>query len=144
MSETLFTIRNLKRAFDDKVVLDIPELHLPKGETVCIVGESGCGKTTLLELLGLMNFPDEQDIGYNDIDLALQIDKSKYQYKDDLWNYENKMAGVRKNYFSFLFQESNLFPNLNMEENVILPALIQGSGDHKQWEQELDLLFENI
>ncbi|HMA61409.1 MAG TPA: ATP-binding cassette domain-containing protein [bacterium] len=144
MSETLFTIRNLKRAFDDKVVLDIPELHLPKGETVCIVGESGCGKTTLLELLGLMNFPDEQDIGYNDIDLALQIDKSKYQYKDDLWNYENKMAGVRKNYFSFLFQESNLFPNLNMEENVILPALIQGSGDHKQWEQELDQLFENI
>jgi len=144
MSKNLFTIKNLKRAFDGKVVLDIPELELPKGEIICIVGESGCGKTTLLELLGLMNFPEITDIGYHDIRLELSLDNYSYNYKDDLWEYEEKMAGVRKKYFSFLFQEANLFPNLNMEENVILPSLIQENGNLLERKDDLSRLFEKI
>lgn len=144
MSNNLFRIKNLKRAFDKKVVLNIPELELPQGETVCIVGESGCGKTTLLELLGLMNYPENDDIGYDAIHLNLKIDSTSYNYESDLWEYEEKMARVRREYFSFLFQEANLFPNLDMEENVILPTLIQEDGNPWKREEDLNQLYDKI
>jgi ABC-type lipoprotein export system ATPase subunit len=55
-----FEIKNLKcsyslKATNPKVVLQAEELCIPKGEVVFIVGQSGCGKSTILEALGLMN-----------------------------------------------------------------------------------------
>ena len=66
----LFVINNLRCSYDrhyhegtSKVVLEIQHLELPRGKKVFIVGESGIGKSTILETLGMMNntiVPDEQ------------------------------------------------------------------------------------
>ena len=60
--EKLFEIKNLRCSYDrnyregvSKVVLEIRDLILPKGRKIFIVGESGIGKSTILEVLGLMN-----------------------------------------------------------------------------------------
>ena len=68
----LFEISNLRCSYDkqykeglSKVVLEINQLHIPKGKKVFIVGESGIGKSTILETLGMMNntiVPDDNVI----------------------------------------------------------------------------------
>ncbi len=142
--KALFKIKNLTRAFDDKVVLNIPDLVLPKGEIICIVGESGCGKTTLLELLGLMTNPKIDDLGYSDIQINLHLDNKDFNYKTELWNSAEKSADVRRENFSFLFQQANLLPNLNVQENVVLPAIIQDVKKARGKIQNLDTIFDNI
>ena len=53
--KAFFEISELSCSYGEKIVLRIDELTIPKGEMVFIVGQSGCGKSTILEALGLMN-----------------------------------------------------------------------------------------
>ena len=124
-----FEIENLKCSYEckatrPKVVLQADELSIPKGELVFIVGKSGCGKSTILETLGLMNhtvlsaekfriFPEE----------GVEIDVTK------VWRQKNAvLSNIRKNYFSFIFQQTNLMQNFTIWENAAIPQLIKG-GD---------------
>ena len=126
-----FEIKNLKCSYScketrPKVVLQADELSIPKGEVVFIVGKSGCGKSTILETLGLMNntilsadkfliFPEE----------AKEIDVT------EVWRLKNSvLSNIRKKYFSFIFQQTNLMQNFSIRENAIIPQLIKG-GDKK-------------
>ena len=126
-----FEIKNLKcsyecKATNPKVVLQADELSIPKGEVVFIVGQSGCGKSTILETLGLMNntilsagkftiFPEED----KEIDVT------------EVWKRKNSvLSDIRKKYFSFIFQQTNLMQNFSIWENAVIPQLIKG-GDKK-------------
>ena len=87
--------------------LDGVSLEIGAGEFVSVVGRSGSGKTTMLDLIGLLLRPtggrvliDGQDAG---------------QLKD------NRRADVRGQRIGFIFQEFNLLPALNVVENVMLP-----------------------
>jgi len=131
MAANYFEINNLKcsyecKAANPRVVLQADELHIPKGEVVFIVGQSGCGKSTILETLGLMNntilsaekftiFPEEG----KDIDVT------------EVWSRKNNvLSDIRKKYFSFIFQQTNLMHNFSIWENAVIPQLIKG-GDKK-------------
>ena len=124
-----FDIKNLKCSYgcktnDPKVVLQATELRIPQGELVFIVGKSGCGKSTILETLGLMNntilsaerfliFPEE----------GQEIDVTK------VWRQKNSvLANIRKKYFSFIFQQTNMMHYFSIRENAVIPQLIKG-GD---------------
>ena len=144
MTNNLFKIKNLTRAFGDRIVLNVPELTLPRGEIICIVGESGCGKTTFLELLGLMTNPQKDDIGYSDNTIELNIDNQNFNYRNDLWFSDEKSAEVRRNNFSFLFQQANLLPTLNVQENVVLPAIIKDVNEAQNKTSSLNDVFEYV
>ena len=62
-------VRNLTKRFGDLLVLTICHLISGKGEFVCVVGPTGCGKTTFLNCLTRIHMPSEGD---SDIDLVLQ------------------------------------------------------------------------
>jgi len=126
-----FEIQNTKCSYqrkspNPKVVLQVDELCIPKGEVVFIVGKSGCGKSTILETLGLMNntilsagkfliFPEE----------------GKEINVTEVWKKKNSvLSDIRKKYFSFIFQQTNLMQNFSIRENAIIPQLIKG-GDKK-------------
>lgn len=133
-----FEIENLKCSYNKKdIVLEIEHLEIPRGCVVFIVGESGCGKSTILETLGLMNntlyqpdtitkflfMPD----GHHDIDCR------------HIWQSSNKvLSDIRKRYFSFIFQQTNLMKNFTIEQNACLPQLIkENRSDRKNYEDLL-------
>lgn len=99
----MIEIKNLKKSFGGKKVLNGVNLVINNGETLVIIGRSGCGKSVLLKhIVGLLK-PDEGDViieGQSLIGIK----------KKDLY-------AVRKK-FGFLFQGAALFDSMNVEENV--------------------------
>lgn len=94
-----------------------------KGEFTAITGESGSGKTTLLNILGTIDVPDSGKLTVNGEDLIGKND-------DALSAYRRKNIG-------FIFQNYNLIPVLNVEENILLPLNLDSSKPDKEYLGEL-------
>ena len=67
---TIFTIKGLKKRFDDKTKLDIPFLEIERGKIHALVGSNGAGKTTLLKILAFLDTPSEGQIFYDGKEVA--------------------------------------------------------------------------
>lgn len=93
-------------------VLDGISLKVCSGEFVSIMGESGSGKSTLLYILGGLDRPTEGDVCINGTDISGLSDEN--------------MSRMRRQKIGFVFQFYNLIPNLNAEENIMLPLLLDG------------------
>lgn len=91
-------------------------LKIKKGEFIAIVGPSGAGKTTLINCLGALDFPDSGNIIYN------MDHDGKGRDITTMTNQEHK--DMRLNRIGLIFQFYNLFPVLTAFENVELPMLI--------------------
>lgn len=108
-----------------KVLKDI-SLQVMQGEFVSIMGPSGSGKSTLLYILGGLDAPTSGHVLLNGTDIS--------HFGDE------KMSRIRRQKIGFVFQFYNLIPNLNVEENIMLPLLLDGkkmSGYKKQLDQIL-------
>ena len=99
----MITIRNLSKKFEGKTVLDDLTLQIEEGETMVIMGCSGCGKSVLLKLIiGLLK-PDKGEIWIDGEEITQLTEK--------------QMDHVRKK-FGMVFQSSALFDSLTVGENV--------------------------
>jgi phospholipid/cholesterol/gamma-HCH transport system ATP-binding protein len=99
----MIEIKNIKKSFDDNKVLQGVNLTINKGETLVIIGQSGCGKSVLLKhIIGLMT-PDEGEVLIEGANLAKMKMKELYKLRAK---------------FGFLFQGAALFDSMNVEENV--------------------------
>ncbi len=94
-----------------------------KGEFVSIVGPSGSGKSTLLNMLGVLDYPTSGKV-YLD-------GKDVFEMK------EKKLSVFRRRNIGFIFQAFNLVPELNVEENIVLPLLLDYRKPDKQYINEL-------
>src|SRR5690606_28185163 len=91
------------------VALDNTTLEIHKGELTLIMGPSGSGKTTLLSLIGCIIYPTEGQV---------------FIHGNNITRYsEKKLAAIRLNYISFVFQHFNLINPLNALENIMQPLL---------------------
>ena len=107
-SSSVLVAENLVRRYDERVVIDDVSLTIGSGEMVSLMGASGCGKTTLLHILGTLDRPDEGRIRLQGRDPARLSDAAR--------------AVIRRELLGFVFQQSNLLPGLTARENVALPA----------------------
>src|SRR5436190_17678137 len=96
-----------KRGSETIKALDGVTLDIEKGEFVAVVGRSGSGKTTMLDLLGLLLKPTAGALFIDDVDTARLGDRDR--------------AHMRARKVGFVFQEYNLLSGLNVLENVMLP-----------------------
>jgi len=128
---TLFEIENLRCSYDkkysegqSKVVLEIGHLSIPKGKKIFIVGESGIGKSTILETLGMMNntiVPGDSTKFFFDPE-----GQSSSNLKD-LWKQsDRKLSDFRMKHYSFIFQSTNLMKNFTAFENIAFTRMLQG------------------
>jgi len=124
MNELIFNIKNLACSYNNlETVLEISDLKIYRGKYTVIIGVSGGGKSTLLETLGLMNhtirngtlefFPSDRSNPVNFGEL--------WEKKDD-----KAIASIQRNYFSFIFQNTNLMPNFTAYENICLTQMLEG------------------
>ena len=108
-------------------VLDGVSLTVVPGEYVAIVGESGVGKSTLLNLIAGLDVPESGELLLEGTDLA-RLD-------------EHARTLVRRTRMGFVFQAFHLLPHLNIARNVALPLALNGSAGKAADERVLELLF---
>ena len=104
--------QNLKKVYKDCVALDAVSMHIRKGEFVAIIGASGSGKTTMLNIIGGLDHYTSGDLIING--------KSTKDYSDKDWDtYRNHQVG-------FVFQSYNLIMHQSVLSNVELALTLTG------------------
>lgn len=106
--------------------LDGITLTINKGEFVAIIGKSGSGKSTCMNIIGCLDVATSGTYRLNGRDIGNYTD-------DELAEVRNKMLG-------FIFQQYNLLPKLTLLDNVSLPLLYAGVGDNEQRERAMNAL----
>ncbi|HEH9406096.1 TPA: ABC transporter ATP-binding protein [Aeromonas bestiarum] len=127
----MLTLRNLCKSFDNGSerlpLFHHLDLTLAAGEITLLLGQSGCGKSTLLNLIAGLIPPDEGAIWLGQIRLDNQSSDDR--------------ARLRGRHFGIVYQDFNLLPTLNVEENLCLPLAINGLPRH---ETTLDALLTRL
>jgi len=107
---------NLSKIYTDAgqriAVLENVNFNVKKGEMIAIVGASGVGKTTLLQLLGGLDKPTSGSIKIDNVELTTLNEKKK--------------GYLRNQHLGFVYQFHHLLPEFNALENVCIPLLIRG------------------
>ena len=98
----MIQLLNVNKKFEQKNILSNVSLSVSKNEFVCITGESGVGKTTLLNMIGLLEKPDSGEI---------MINGKNYFTKNDILK-------LTRLFFGYLFQDYLLLPDKTVEENI--------------------------
>lgn len=120
----MLELKNIKKSFSGRKILDGISLKVTDGEIMCIVGQSGGGKTTLLRCISGLERIDEGE---------MMLDGRKF----DPMSSKEALIGV-------VFQEYNLFPHLSVLENVTLAPEIALKKDPQAVEKEARQLLKKL
>ncbi len=96
---------------------------VPKGEFVAVVGESGSGKSTLLNMIGALDMPTSGKVFIDGKDIFSMRD--------------SKLTIFRRRNIGFVFQAFNLIPELNVEQNIVFPVLLDYQKPDKAYLEEI-------
>ena len=116
MGDTLIKVEDLCKIYNpgenEVRALDHVNLEIKTGEFVAIIGQSGSGKSTFMNMLGCLDVPTSGKYYLNGTDVSTMKD--------------NDLSVVRNREIGFIFQGFNLIANLNAIENVELPLIYRG------------------
>ena len=110
----LIELRNVYKIYSEGLesevrALDGVSLEVERGEFVAVVGQSGSGKSTMMNVLGCLDIPTRGDYFLDGVDVRELSDK--------------ELSRIRNKQIGFIFQQYNLLPKSNLLENVELPLL---------------------
>ncbi|MBC8344230.1 MAG: ABC transporter ATP-binding protein [Bacteroidetes bacterium] len=110
----MIKIQNLSKQYENasgiiQVVLEGIDLNIEQGESIAIVGPSGSGKSSLLNILGTLDRATSGSVLLNEKDLG-QLSEKEY-------------PGIRNTEIGFVFQQHHLLPQLSLLENILLAVL---------------------
>ncbi len=111
----LLELQNISKSYGDDIILSDVSFSLTQGTAVAIIGHSGGGKTTLLSIMGLLQKASSGQVLIDDQNIAGLS--------------PHKLAKLRGQYLSFVFQRARLINSLTALENVIAPAWFIRSGE---------------
>ena len=128
-AENIF--KSYSNGYNKLVVLNNLSLKLKRAEIITITGESGCGKSTILNILGTL---DKHEKG------VLKIDSINIKGLND-----NKLSKIRNEKIGFVFQSYHLLPEFTAIENVLMPAWIKSDNKSKERAEKIfkDLGLQN-
>ena len=105
-------ISGIEKRFGGRTVLSAVSLRVGAGEYVAVVGESGVGKSTLLNIIAGLEQPDAGEVVFADSNVGAMDDDAR--------------TVLRREKFGFVFQAFHVLPHLTVEQNVGLPLLLRG------------------
>ena len=116
-------LKNISKTFGNQKILNNISLNISKGDFVSVVGPSGAGKTTLINIIGTIESFDLDQSSVLKID-GVEVNKLK----------EKEISKFRNENIGFVFQFHQLLPELNCEENILLPIRIgrKNINDYKE------------
>ena len=123
----LIRLENITKSYGETEpkVMAINELNLDidTNEQVAIMGKSGCGKTTLINMLSTVDCPTEGKYYFNDLEINVMKEKD--------------LAKFRRQQVSIIFQAYNLMPELTVRENILLPLIFDGKKANLEYFEEI-------
>ena len=127
----LIQLRNVYKIYAEGLesevrALDDVSLTIDRGEFVAIVGQSGSGKSTMMNVLGCLDIPTYGDYYLDGVDVRELSDK--------------KLSRIRNKQIGFIFQQYNLIQSLTVLENVELPLVYQGLDPYDRREMAMEAL----
>lgn len=126
----MISVKNLKKTYflggEEVHALDDVSLSIKEHEFVAIIGQSGSGKSTFMNMLGCLDRPDSGEITLDGTDIL----KCK----------EKELSVIRNKKIGFIFQQFHLLPKLYALENVELPLIYQGMPTKKRREKAVKAL----
>ena len=126
----MISVKNLKKTYflggEEGHALDDVSLSIKEHEFVAIIGQSGSGKSTFMNILGCLDRPDSGEITLDGTDIL----KCK----------EKELSVIRNKKIGFIFQQFHLLPKLSALENVELPLIYQGMPTKKRREKAVKAL----
>lgn len=130
MKDALISLKNVARFYQmgENLVkaLNCMHIEVKAGDFVAIMGQSGSGKSTAMNLLGSLDLPTHGKIYLDGEDISHLS--------------ESELAQIRGKKIGFIFQSFNLIPNMTAKENVMLPMLFQGVEKDEREKRAEELL----
>ena len=130
---SIIKVNEVSKSFGEKenlnLVLDKVSLDIKKGEFVSLMGESGSGKSTLLYIIGGLDKPTSGTVVIDEKDINTLKEK--------------EIARFRRQDIGFVFQFYNLVQNLTVEENIMLPVVMDGKKE-KDYKDRLDKILKIV
>ncbi len=131
MSEKMIDLKGIVKRFyvgmpNELEILHGIDLEVKRGEFVSIVGSSGSGKTTMMNIIGILDRPTEGEYQLDGVDVAKAKDK--------------ELSFIRNQKIGFVFQTYNLIGRTSALKNVELPMLYAGIGRRERKERAKELL----
>ncbi len=111
-------------------IIDGVSITINQGEFVSIMGPSGSGKSTLMYALSGMDGIDSGKVIFNGVELSARK--------------ETELADMRRNEMGFVFQQPTLLKNLNLLDNIMLPAMRDGRKNAKAITQKAKALMKKV
>jgi putative ABC transport system ATP-binding protein len=128
----LIELRDLSKAYEEgsrrRMVLCQANASFARGELAVLIGRSGTGKSTLLNLLSGIDQPDSGEVIVDGVSLSALSERERTLFRRDR--------------IGFVFQFFNLIPTLTVEENLLLPLELKGRLSRQQRDAALHLLEE--
>ena len=115
---------------NEVLALDHVNLALEKGTSTAIVGVSGCGKTTMLNMIGCVDVPDEGEVKL--------FGETKKQKND------TARAKLRGDRIGFVLQQLGLLPNDSVYDNIRLPLFYSGKLHRSEWKKRIGDITEEL
>lgn len=133
MDSPLMTLERVSKSFNGRTasidILTDTDFRIEKGETMAVVGASGIGKSTLLNIIGTLDRPDSGRVMFGDRELFSLPDE--------------KLAAFRNERIGFVFQFHYLLQGFTALENVMIPGLI-ARKNKKSVEKQAKIMLERV
>lgn len=130
----MINLKNIEMIYDDNGTkinaVKVKKLEVKDGEKVAFIGSSGCGKTTLFNLISGMITPTKGNVEVEDVDLTTLTESER-----DLF---------RANHIGYIFQDFNLFPDFTVLQNVILPMSFSKRYTKPEMEKEALAMLKRV
>lgn len=123
-------VKQFGKGSDCITILDEVSIDIQEGEFITIMGPSGSGKSTLMYVLSGMDHIDSGQVLFEGEDLS----KLK----------ENELADLRRARMGFVFQQPTFLKNLNLLDNIILPAVRENKLERREIVERAELLMDSV